>query len=452
MRIYYKFQSFENDARFRIRTGQVLILTLLTLAGACKDSGAPRATLPQMEDQTVTATTAQSDEYVRTPAGLYHKSCVHEIPIGARVNVQRVVHKRDGKSYVLPTCNFPSYPNVPGWAKGGSRRPGETVPTIGHDWIEWTTAFSSGYKNLAADWVVPAPPEAAYLYSVSGRVYYTFPGLQTSSQLSAYIIQPVLQYGNNQDFGGQYWTIASWRCGRTDIGRTDCLHGPPLTVSPGDQLHGEITANNCSNGVCDWSITTEDLTSSQQTTWTAQDTEAYTQANSGAVEVYDISYCTELTFSGLYSNSGVFYSNVSVLDSSYNPVSPDWNSTSTPGLDPSCRYKVTFSATTANLYSSAAFSGSISGPTSLQLHQSAQYTAAGQHGTLPYQYQWRQRSSPDGFSYGPWSPWTSPSSQNNTFFGVNGCGIRRVNLETMITDGTLLTAIGDIFIGITNPC
>ena len=55
-----------------------------------------------------TAITAAQGDYVATPAGWYHRSCIHEIPAGARVDRRHgLVTRRDGSTYQLPTCLYP---------------------------------------------------------------------------------------------------------------------------------------------------------------------------------------------------------------------------------------------------------------------------------------------------------------------------------------------------------
>lgn len=419
-------------------------LLLLTLGAACTDAVAPGPTAPERASAAIEITSAILEDYFPTPAGFYHKSCVHQIPMRATVDRDRVVHRRDGTTYRLPTCRFAPRSTIPGHAQAPFEGPPAAAakpPTI-NDWVEFTDASSSGFKRIVADWRVPPSPQVSY--STPGKVYYTFPGLTSD----AYIIQPVLQYGNSGFYGGAYWTIASWRC---DTG-TDCQHSLPITVSSGDLIHGDVSASNCADGMCTWSITTTNSSTGQSTTWSVQDTENYSRAHSGAVEVYGLSYCTEFPAHADYTKSGVFYSNVSVLDRAFNPVSPNWSNIITSNLIPQCNYRVTSSATAANLYHAPAVTASITGPTDIYRFQSAQYTATPLYGTSPWLYQWRVRHSPDGFSWGAWSPWSSPSTQNYTYTSVNSCGIRRVHLQSMVTDAEARTGTGDYYISVIDPC
>src|SRR5205814_5523532 len=120
---------------------------------------------------------------------------------------------------------------------------------------------------------------------------YTFPGLQSS----AYIIQPVLQYGDNGSFGGSWWSMASWHCNATS---SDCIHSTPLTTEVGRTMYGTVFATNCSGGNCWWVITTQD-DAGAQTTLTVFDTQDYRVANGGAVEVYNVSECNQYAGTGV---------------------------------------------------------------------------------------------------------------------------------------------------------
>ncbi len=48
-------------------------------------------------------------EFGPTPAGWYPRSCVHEIPDGAYVDINNVVHLKDGTTYQIPRCGDGAY-------------------------------------------------------------------------------------------------------------------------------------------------------------------------------------------------------------------------------------------------------------------------------------------------------------------------------------------------------
>jgi hypothetical protein len=66
--------------------------------------------------------------------------------------------------------------------------------------------------------------------------HYIFNGSQSSSM----IYQPVLQWGNNGWFGGNYWCVASWYA---DSQGSAAFHSAPVTVNVGTELTGIMTGS-----------------------------------------------------------------------------------------------------------------------------------------------------------------------------------------------------------------
>lgn len=210
------------------------------LLAACTDRSAPLSTeSPSAALDQVTG----GEEWIATPAGWYHRSCVHEIAAGATFRPADLrVTRSDGTGYQLPPCAYPHYsvlrqvtpPRTGGWY------------LVAVD----SLAPTAEVADLRATWAVPAPPVQP---DTGQQLYYAFPGLQNGDVGSSEVIQPVLQWGYNGYFGGNYWTLASWYCGPV------CAMNPShLNVYQGDTIFGWIYANNCSGGQCDWTIQSED--------------------------------------------------------------------------------------------------------------------------------------------------------------------------------------------------
>lgn len=350
-------------------------IVLALAVTACADGISP---VPGGGDATVRPAFARADVstalqagYIQTPAGLYHPSCVHEIPAGARVNRRLdVVTRRDGSRYTLPLCTHLPIP-----ANRGRER-GAVVAPIANGWVEEAeTSNYPSYGQINANWTVPAAPPAAYS---SGQVYYTFPGLENST----YIIQPVLQYGNNGAYGGNYWTLTSWHCNTG----SNCVHSTPASATSGDVIQGQVTASNCSGGACAWYITTHDLTRGGFTALSINDTFDYSIAVGGAVEVYGLTSCNS------FPPNGVFYNSISVYNASMQQVTPSWgNYVNTTG----CQFNVTSTATTVNLYHNAVAT-SLTGASRASAGNTCTYTAAVSGGTAPYTYAWSWTTSGGG--------------------------------------------------------
>ena len=140
------------------------------------------------------------ENYVITPFGYFHPSCVIHLTKGdALIEGGRVIQKSDG-STLTPVCNYAHYT-----ARGEKIAAGAKIlpPTIGHSWIaSESTTTNTSYGEILADWYVPSLP-----LSNDNQTLYFFPGLEDTSVIS--IIQPVL--GWNADFPNG-WGIASWNC------------------------------------------------------------------------------------------------------------------------------------------------------------------------------------------------------------------------------------------------
>lgn len=273
------------------------------------------------------------DDYVATPAGLYHRSCVHEIEDGARGNKNGLVTRKDGTTYQLPKCAYP--PLRP------AQREGTSAP-INNGWIEdasYALPAGNQYRHLTANWAVPANPVATYTDYTNGGppTYYAFPGIESN----AFILQPVIQFGYNGDFGSPFgWVMASWHC---DTG-PGCQHSSPVSVTAGDAIAGDISASDCSGGQCTWTVTTQDVSTGQRTVMAWGDTEDYAWAAGGAVEVYRLKFCAQ------YPINGISFSGIALYDKNSNQVSPSWFPAIQSGTDPSCSFNTASTTTAVNLY------------------------------------------------------------------------------------------------------
>lgn len=317
-----------------------------------------------------------------TPAGWYHKSCVHEIPNGARVSASGLVKRRDGTTFQIPACSHPGPLNRANFGRSNSA----TFPT-NNGWMEYAyyqLTSGNSFHQLNAGWRVPPAPTGSY---GGTDLYYSFPGLENGS----YIIQPVIQYGYNGDYGGSYWTAASWRCNDG----SDCLHGTPILIGAGDSVAGSVTASACASGTCTWTISTIDVTRGTHSDWTVSDGDNYYWATGGAVEVYGLTSCSQ------YPNNGIFYSGILLHDQSGTLQSPVWASVTPLNPSPSCSFGVSTTTTRVNLYHNppAPLSNTI-------ISDAPTYTASPTGGVSPYTYYWEECS----FECGALSPALQGSS------------------------------------------
>jgi hypothetical protein len=291
---------------------------------------------------------------VATPAGWRPKACVTEIPNGAHVSNAGLVRRLDGTTFQIAKCisNTASAPVDSGWMEFASYQTG-----------------TGSFRSITAGWRVPAAPAGTY----SGRnLYYSFPGMENAT----YIIQPVIQYGYNGDYGGSFWTAASWHC---DLG-PNCKHGTPIAIYPGDSVVGTATGTSCINNVCTWTMSTVDVTHSTRSDYTIDDNDSYSWATGGAVEVYGLTSCSQ------YPVSGIWYSGLAIRDRNSLLQSPIWAAHYYPSPSPSCQFNVVSTAATVRLYHDyTALSDWITGDTATSI-----YTAHASGGVTPYSssYHW----------------------------------------------------------------
>ena len=146
-------------------------------------------------------------DYVITPFGYFHPSCVMQV---GKADVVRqdlnVIQHADGSSEKIHVCAYPHY-KADGEEVIGDERatttPGQP-PTIGHAWVEYgSVQTDTSYAYLYGYWNVPPMPSTNH-----GQTVYLFPGMEDYKNVVT-IIQPVL--GWNADYSSA-WSIASWNC------------------------------------------------------------------------------------------------------------------------------------------------------------------------------------------------------------------------------------------------
>jgi hypothetical protein len=256
-------------------------------------------------DSSAYAAASESPGWMKTPEGFQNTSCVHRLPAGARVEdggAESYFVLKSGARQALPQCAYARIVQ-PQSSTSMTKNLASGSSGAATNWYydTWWNA-PSWLSQLKADYEVPAPP------TQSGATIYMFSSFM-SSDLST-IIQPVLQYGSNGEFGGNYWTIAPWYVYDDN---TASVVGAPETVSQGDTIYGQMTATGCNSaGHCTWTITIEDNsnTSIPSSTAVVESAIDYTSAQAGVLEIYHAVGCIELphsdhaVFRDVYTYSG----------------------------------------------------------------------------------------------------------------------------------------------------
>lgn len=298
-----------------IQTLMTLIAAILFSGGVIVQAQAPAG--PRRPAQV-------PEDYVITPFGYFHPSCVIHLAKGdALMEGGRVIRKADGTT-LTPVCNYPHYT-----ARGEKIAAGAATvqpPTIGHSWIVSESATTStSYGEILADWYVPSDP-----LSNDGQILYFFPGFEDANDVVS-ILQPVL--GWNADFSNA-WGIASWNC---------CISGiadesSPARVNTGDIIAGTVKST-CGDGTLScpsWNVTTEDGNTGATSTLsdTPNDNQTFNWAFGAVLEVYNVAQCSDYP----PNEYSTFYP--TLYDNNFNVIAdPAWSFTNwASGLTPQCDY------------------------------------------------------------------------------------------------------------------
>jgi hypothetical protein len=275
-------------------------------------------------------------DYVITPSGYFHPSCVRELAAGETLLAfGRVVQHADGTLESVPVCSYPHY-NARGEAVTAST---QRTPEI-NGWVEDAeTTTSSSYGELIAYWPVPPAPT-----SIAGQILYFFDGLEDINDVVS-IIQPVLGW-NGDDMLSNQWSIASWNCCPSGI----TWYSTPVAVNPGDTIQGTVK-DTCSPGTLScptWNITTKDLTTGNSTSLNSTPSEGQTfnWAFAGVLEVYNVVQCSDYP-----PNASITFSNLALYNDNFAQISyPGWSFVNrASGLTPQCSYGGGVAATQVSL-------------------------------------------------------------------------------------------------------
>jgi hypothetical protein len=286
-------------------------------------------------------------DLVGTTVGPVDGTCVHEVPNGARIDGERGDVSLNGKIIAhYDSCAIESTSTVPslqiepsgGGAGGGG-------------WYEGSTAFAptiqglTQFNYISVSWTVPSSG------ATDGSVLYLFPGLENLLANGNWvsIIQPIIQWGNNNINGGSYWLMEDMAVVNNSAiggsGRT-IYFSNPVTVSTEDTIVGTLQQTGAHPDA--WAIAIQDMTSNQVievgfspgSTWPK-----YNFAQMGILEGYGnkletigLNNCGDLPAS---DNDVFILQNISAAGPNWNTgnsVSPTWTAGLNASLSPQCSY------------------------------------------------------------------------------------------------------------------
>ena len=303
---------------FRILTSTALTtLVAVTAAQALNTAGPNRpAAVPA--------------NYVITPFGYFHPSCVDHLAKGdVLLHDEKAIQHADGMTEKIPVCEFPHY-KADGQAVMGDEPGTQAPPNISHAWVEYASiTTTTAYGQIYSEWTVPPNPT-----NNDGQTVYLFNGLEDINDVVT-IIQPVL--GWNSDYGSA-WGIAAWNCCESGT----VIEGTPAHTNPGDHLEGYVF-DNCSAGTktcSSWDIVIVDVTTGafSELLDSSNFGQTFNWAFGGVLEVYNIVQCGDYPPPDYAGGIGFF--NQSILNDKFVALkNPAWSVTNLGGgLTPACNY------------------------------------------------------------------------------------------------------------------
>jgi hypothetical protein len=269
------------------------------------------------------------ENYVITPFGYFHPSCVQHVAEGETLLQDGRIQHADGRvDTIAPVCDYPRYSPQGALLTSGNMAGTGTPPTT-NGWVESLSAITgTSYGRLTATWRTPPLPSAN-----NGQTLFFFPGFEDINHVIS-IVQPVLQFGPSGAGGGNYWAAASWNCCISGVADYSTL----IRVSSGDSILGWIGSTCAPGGIScpTWNVVTQDRTTGAKTTLskTPSDGQVWNWAFGAVMEVYNVVQCTNYP-----RNKGVTFS-VRLYDQNLVQISnPGWTENPAgPGITPNCSF------------------------------------------------------------------------------------------------------------------
>jgi hypothetical protein len=274
---------------------------------------------------------------VTTPFGPSDDSCVHEIPSGASVDVQT------GDVYL----NSATVDHFASCTVSPTTTASVSVPPI--QWYEWSNANAKNVGSLAqfdqleVSWSVPSEPSN----QGGSPLIYFFPSVQNQNPMNEgwsgemLLLQPVLQWGNNGVFGGNFWTFSSWGVWGCNEQGVNCQYGnanPPLQVSVGDSLTGLLEQTNGFPDLASWYVQAYSSGLNEYVSFSFENIPAswpkFTYAQMGVLEAYGNTHGTVPNYTGtICCNNLPSSGNINFTLDGLWQAGPYWNSfTNVTGL------------------------------------------------------------------------------------------------------------------------
>ena len=275
-------------------------------------------------------------EYVATPVGRVHHSCVHRLDEGDELQDDGSIVRKGGLVETIAPCGFADPMNRKDELPPADPSSRDASVAGWQEWAQWDAPANLG--EMQAEFHVPAAPTY-----YANQTIFLFPAFQGYSATGINIIQPVLQYGASHAGGGKYWSIASWIGGAA--WGNNYYTSADVPVATGNVIEGIIWGDphNCTSAGCNWTVSAAVTPNGKPTSLGLHTTIGWRYAYGGVLETYGVDYCSE--YPATYDN---FY-NIYVAAWPYEQTqySPAWSH----NFDVAgCGVNITSNPTTVNLY------------------------------------------------------------------------------------------------------
>jgi hypothetical protein len=277
----------------------ILIVVCAAVAPGCNAVDEPEPNGAVGDDS---ASGVSDADFVSTPAGLMHRSCVHAVAAGGKLDAAERVAGPGGSSIGAAPC---AYPRRPAHRDTGalSASGGGVVASAANpkaDTSRWTefvggiaVANSFGFdwiNQLTGRWQVPLTPR-----SYTGQTIYVFMGLEPDNGTA--MMMMTAQYGPSAAGGGNFWGTVVWYLASTG----NIYHSALQPAQQGDFLQGTMRAYECpdNSGVCTWSMSLWNFGGAVTQNTTVNDlnvvtTEVFRFVAKGAIDAINVHNCDGL--------------------------------------------------------------------------------------------------------------------------------------------------------------
>jgi hypothetical protein len=252
---------------------------------------------------------APDGEFLATPTGRIHRSCVHVVDSGAEIDASGRVTSAAGESSQLAPCRYAVRDRIMPGPAAVTAPPGAHANSVAENasWIETVSAqiptngFGFNWTNsVRGNWLVPPRPRQFASQTV-------FLLIGAAPQNNSALLETVLQYGASAAGGGNFWsTFLAYSSDNTgNVVLTNARR-----VNVGDVIQGLVDGLNCSSdGHCTWRLIVNINADPSSPTFSVSPPEVFQKVYEGVLAAVNLHNCNQLPVEG---ETGASFTNVHI--------------------------------------------------------------------------------------------------------------------------------------------